>query len=131
MATTETKIEWTLTDGRTAVVTVTETTAAAVNADGHVVEVDKHSLSICAEVDGATVGYGEPVDCPEIPGVSGKIGILGMRPENYNRVMTVIDGIKAGEAYQADAAKRAENLKAHADLDRSRSTWMARNGFED
>lgn len=100
---TTTKIDWTTRDGRQAIVEVNFASSETINADGHLVEVPRCQLNICATVAGMTVGYGRPVPTG-IDATPTAIGKLAMSFENGARVSAAIAAVEATSEWQAKLA---------------------------
>lgn len=107
------KIEWQTGAGKTATVTIKQTTTETINADGDKVTVERYNLDITASVEGmGKIGSGRPVDSALPAGTVGRIGKLAMIPENYDRVMAALAEIDATPEAVAFRAKIAADAAA-------------------
>lgn len=113
-------IEWIVGDGRNAVVTISLKTTDSINADGHIVQIDKTQLEIVTTLDGKIVDTGYPRKVNHPQAVS-SLGIVYLLPETDNRIRQAIREVESHPAWRAKLAAEEKALREERDYEMQRS----------
>ena len=102
-------VSWTISDGRTAEVTISLRTSRTVNADGHRVEVDDCEIITTVALGGTVIGC----DIDRVDGhpiVVASCGRLGIVAEQYEQIQAAIAEVKTDPVWRAKEAREAEAI---------------------